>query len=65
MTGDPYKIPTYRVEWRATLTTNWILIGTGETHDEATGLMEHWAEQGEGQTRIVTQHAIMAKGLGA
>jgi hypothetical protein len=68
ISGDPYKLSPYRLEWRNDLTCGWVLIEHLESHpgDIGAWLKEHrpgkaWG----GQWRVVTQHVIAAKGLGA
>lgn len=48
----------YRIEWRAILTTTWLLVKEADSHDEAlTIAREHVGEFG-GYTRVIVQHVI-------
>jgi hypothetical protein len=65
ISGGPLALMSYRVEWRANLTTLWVLAQSTDGHEEARNLAaRHLAAHG-GQVRIIVQHVIEARGLGA
>lgn len=65
--GIGKEMKPYRIEWRASLVTRWMLI---QELDEHPGDLEEYvaAQDGwdwAGQWRLVSQHVIEVKGLGA
>lgn len=65
ISGDPLELEPYRIEWRADLTCGWLLLTSVDTHDKARDRAEAELKRHKGQVRVVTQHVIEAKGLGA
>jgi hypothetical protein len=64
ISGDPFKLTSYRIEWRAHLDTQWLVVANVEGHDEALGKRDAVFDEHGGQVRVVVQHVIDAKGLG-
>lgn len=58
-----YLLP-YRVEWRSDLTCGWGRMCDVKGHDEARERADDYRAKYGGQTRVITQHVIEAKGLG-
>jgi hypothetical protein len=50
----------YRVEWRANLTTRWLLIQECSTREGADGLVRETLKAHGGYCRLKTQHVIEA-----
>lgn len=65
MMGNPHHAKPYRVEWRANLTTQWVLLQSCDTHGDALEVMEREEERLGGQARVLTQHVVAVKGLAA
>jgi hypothetical protein len=52
------EVPPYRVEWRANLTTRWLLINTAGTREDADGLARDVLREHRGYCRLISQHVI-------
>jgi hypothetical protein len=54
------EVPPYRVEWRANLTTRWLLISTAGTREDADGLARG-ALRNRGYCRLISQPVIASR----
>lgn len=59
------ELEPYRIEWRPHLTTGWVRVCSEDTHDAALETAKNEYRRRQGQVRVITQHVIMVKGLGA
>jgi hypothetical protein len=62
--GAAGRCEPYRVEWRASLSTNWSLFDRFATLGEAEAKAARVVNQGGGQARVVEQRVVLVRGLG-
>lgn len=63
--GIGRELESYRIEWRPDLTCQWVRLCSADTHKEAMRVLEDQHREHKGQVRVIVQHVIEVKGLGA